>query len=387
MEHGGGPSFGRGGNAIETLFLPFTTGQIGGSHISGTLLGAGQAAQFGVRVVVAAPRSAKVHDLARDLGLETLALQDPARSRNPPLYDIIRTPGRAQLLSRLGPRLLVHTNDLAALQAWGPAARLVGRPIVHHNRAFDRSGTGTRAVLRLAHHVICISQACADNLSFLPESRRTVRINDFITPTTIDAGQVRAGLLGELGAPKGSRLIGFVGNFWSRKRPDFFLEAARLIADARPEARFVLFGREGDIGEHVLKMQAQTLGLSGRVLFAGFRLPPESNLAALDVLLMPALDEPFGRTLVEGLLLGVPYVASDSAGHGEIHERWGGGLLVAPEAPARAYADACLRVMEAPERVALPELERDVIGSTLRPEKQAGDLMNLYRRVVQGLLP
>lgn len=369
------------GRAIDTLFLPFTTGGIGGSHISGTLLGAGQRNKFGVRVIVSAPRGAQVLGMAEELGLETLPLDDPARSRHPPLYDLARVPARARLLRTLGPRLLVHTNDVAALQAWGIPARLAGRPVVHHNRAFDRASWGTRAVFGVANHVICISRACERRLDFLPPARRTVLMDDFTTPLAMDAGVARAGLLAELGAPADAPLVGFVGNFWKRKRPDFFLEAAGLIASQRHDARFVLFGRDGDIAEADLARQVAVAGLTDRVLFANFRLPPEPNLAALDVLLMPALDEPLGRTLVEALLLGVPYVAADSAGHGEIHERWGGGLMVPAEAPATAYADATLALLAAERAAALPLTRRREIGDTLRPEQQAGRVMEVYAKV------
>lgn len=369
-----------GKRAIDTLFLPFTTGGIGGSHISGTLLGAGQQQRFGVRVIVAAPRGAQVLGVAEGLGLETLPLADPARSRNPPLFDLLRTPGRARLLRRLGPRTLVHTNDLAALQAWGLAARLARRPVVHHNRAFDRNGRGTRAVFGLADHVICISRACEQRLTFLPPSRRTVLMNDFTTPVALDASATRAALLGELGAPADAPLIGFVGNFWERKRPGFFLDVAKHIAAARPDAMFVLFGREGDVTEAALRKQVSALGLERRVLFAGFRLPPEPNLAALDLLLMPALDEPLGRTLIEALLLGVPYVAADSAGHGEIHERWGGGRMVAADAPAQAYADATLALLGG-EAAALPLARRREISESLQPARQAERVMGVYARL------
>jgi glycosyltransferase involved in cell wall biosynthesis len=58
-----------------------------------------------------------------------------------------------------------------------------------------------------------------------------------------------------------------------------------------------------------------------------------------------AAGEPFGRTLVEAILSGVPYVASSGSGHTEIHERCKGGKLVPEDADATFFADRLLEVM------------------------------------------
>jgi glycosyltransferase involved in cell wall biosynthesis len=300
---------------VGTVVMPFTTGQIGGSHVSGVSLAHGLAQGFGVRAMIVAPSSAEVHALARGQGVETLNSGDVARSRHMPHVDLARTPARMRVLKGFGEGTVLHCNDLAALQAWGPAARLLGVPVVHHNRAFDRNRSFNRLVMRLADHVISVSQACDDGLGYLPRAARSVLINPFTTPVEIDASAIRAALLADAGGEPDSKLVGFVGNFWKRKRPEFFIDIAGRLAAHDPRLRFVIFGREGDVSEQDLRRRMATAGVADRVLIAGFRLPPEANLAALDLLLMPALREPFGRTPVEALLLGVPYVAAADAGH------------------------------------------------------------------------
>jgi glycosyltransferase involved in cell wall biosynthesis len=363
--------------------MPFTTGQIGGSHVSGVSLARGLVDAFGVRAVVIAPEGAEVHALARSEGLETLVSGDAARPRHMPHVDLARTPARIGALKGFGRRAVLHSNDLAALQSWGPAARAVGMTVVHHNRAFDRDRTFNHLVMRLADHVISVSTACDVRLGYLPPARRSVLIDSFTTPLEVVAAGVRSGLIEEVGGPPDTRLVGFVGNFWKRKRPEFFVDIAGRLAAQDPRLRFVIFGREGDVTEDDLRRRMAAAGVPDRVLIAGFRLPPEANLAALDLLLMPAVREPFGRTPVEALLLGVPYVAAADAGHLEIHGRWKGGLLVDPEADADAYAAACRQALAAPAEVVLSMDRRRAVAEELTPARHAADVMDLYRRLLR----
>ncbi|TXM71598.1 HAD-IIB family hydrolase [Methylobacterium sp. WL69] len=61
----------------------------------------------------------------------------------------------------------------------------------------------------------------------------------------------------------------------------------------------------------------------------------------------PALNEPFGLTLLEASAAGLPLVATDSGGPNDIVETCGNGLLVDPRAPD-AIAAACLRILDEP---------------------------------------
>ncbi|MHC2087317.1 HAD-IIB family hydrolase [Methylobacterium sp. CM6244] len=62
----------------------------------------------------------------------------------------------------------------------------------------------------------------------------------------------------------------------------------------------------------------------------------------------PALNEPFGLTLLEASASGLPLVATDSGGPNDIVETCGNGLLVDPRAPD-AIAAACLRILGEPD--------------------------------------
>ena len=62
-------------------------------------------------------------------------------------------------------------------------------------------------------------------------------------------------------------------------------------------------------------------------------------MRALDVVLLPSWEEPFGRAVLEALALGVPVVATDVGGPREIITDGQEGLLRPPRDP-RAWAQA-----------------------------------------------
>jgi len=63
------------------------------------------------------------------------------------------------------------------------------------------------------------------------------------------------------------------------------------------------------------------------------------------VFINPALNEPFGLTLLEAAAAGLPVVATDSGGPNDIIELCRNGELVNPHSP-RAIADAALRILD-----------------------------------------
>ena len=61
----------------------------------------------------------------------------------------------------------------------------------------------------------------------------------------------------------------------------------------------------------------------------------------------PALNEPFGLTLLEAAAVGIPVIATDSGGPNDIVEVCRNGELIDPHSPT-AIADAALRILDRP---------------------------------------
>ena len=120
--------------------------------------------------------------------------------------------------------------------------------------------------------------------------------------------------------------------------------------------------------------------MADAVHFLGEREDVPDVMAALDLLLVPSWQEPFGRTVIEGMALGRVVLATAAGGPREILEDGVDGRLLAPREP-RAWADAAARLLD--DR---GEMER--IGAAARASAQRFDrdryteaIVALYRGI------
>ena len=116
----------------------------------------------------------------------------------------------------------------------------------------------------------------------------------------------------QLGIAPGDFAIGTVTRLHESKGNTYLVEAARLVLDRKPNAKFVLVG-EGPLRES-LETQARELGLGDRFVFVGFARDVASVLSAFDLSVFPSLWEGTPLTVFEALASGKPIVATDADG-------------------------------------------------------------------------
>ena len=80
-------------------------------------------------------------------------------------------------------------------------------------------------------------------------------------------------------------------------------------------ARFDALALEPAGFEDEVREYANTLGITENIRLMGFRSPGSQWLSACDLLMVTSIEEPFGRALVEAMLLETPIVATDSGGN------------------------------------------------------------------------
>lgn len=134
-----------------------------------------------------------------------------------------------------------------------------------------------------------------------------------------------------LPAQDAAAIVLFVGNFLPVKNPLLLVEAtSRLAGDLPPERsslHLVLIGSGPMEGE--IKAALQSSPLSG-VTFAGRRDSAEVArfMRAADVLCLPSWNEGLPNVVLEAVACGLPVVASDVGGIGEVIDRPSRGHLV-----------------------------------------------------------
>jgi glycosyltransferase involved in cell wall biosynthesis len=169
-----------------------------------------------------------------------------------------------------------------------------------------------------------------------------------VIPSGVDLSQVYADAAGaprlreDLGLPPGTRLIGSVARLVPVKGLHYLVAAMPGIMRQCSGAHLVLAG-DGD-QRPGLESLARELGVADRVHCLGFRRDAAAVTAALDVFVLPSLNEGQGRVLVTAMALGVPIVATSVGGVPEVVENDRQGVLVPPE-DSQALAQAVARLL------------------------------------------
>ena len=149
-----------------------------------------------------------------------------------------------------------------------------------------------------------------------------------------------------------------------RKAESFRLLARALERIARVPWHLLVVG-DGPARPEVEAAFA-ALVAGGRVTFLGLRPPPALRgiVSACDLFVWPALGEPIGMAMLEAQALGVPVVAGETRGVGDIVVHGAGGWLV-PEGDAAAFAGAVEKALANPAALA-------AAGAAARARVRAG---------------
>ena len=185
-----------------------------------------------------------------------------------------------------------------------------------------------------------------------------------------------------LGLDEGSPLCLAVGRLAREKNQTFLLRAFARILQNLPDARMVLVG-EGDDRPR-LDLLARTLGITGRVRFAG-AVPHEAvgdYYQAADLFLFPSTSETQGIVVLEALAAGLPVVAVSSEAASELLSDGRGGNLTSEE--PGSFARSAVGLWEEPQRRrSMAEAGRQ-IAEGYAPDACAARLLRLYEEILQS---
>ena len=240
---------------------------------------------------------------------------------------------------------IVHVNDGRTCANWALPARLAGAKLVWHHRG-DPHALGLRWLAPLlAHRVLAVSAFALPPPGRWSARRKALVVHSpFDTDLAVDRAAARAALVQELDIAPDALILGFFGAFVPRKRPLLFVDlVARLRATLDRPVVGLMFGEARvPAMEVTLRHRIGHHGVGDRLRLMGHRTPGPFWIAACDQLVVPAVGEPFGRTLVEAMLVGTPVVAARSGGNVEALDG-GIGVLVPPD-DLSALAQACGRL-------------------------------------------
>jgi glycosyltransferase involved in cell wall biosynthesis len=266
------------------------------------------------------------------------------------------------------PRTVVHVRDcLPPGRASGLALRAVaGADLVIANSAYTRERLGPAAArARVVHNA--------------------VELDRYPAPLSAPAARARLGL--GASAP----VLAVVAQITPWKGQDDAVEALAMLGPEQPDAQLLLVGAvkfdspstRHDNGAYLRGLQARVaeLGLGERVRLLGEREDVPEILAAVDLLLAPSWEEPFGRSIVEAMAAGVPVLATEVGGPAEIVSPGRTGLLLAPRDP-RAWAEAIAGLLrDRPRLAALGLRGREEAGRRFGIERHLQAVTAVYEEL------
>lgn len=303
--------------------------------------------------------------------------------------DVIPLPVRSSKFDYLAARKLsqllkeheidvLHAHLTSAAQLGSAAAHWAGIPCVASVLKMTRKNRYMKCDMLLP-----CSGAVRDDLlrQGVPEGMMRRVYTGIDIRRVLESNKPEPGAREEFGFEPHHLVIGSVARLVPMKGHTHLLDAAPLVLERRPEARFLIVG-DGELRPQ-LEEQAARLGVSNAVIFAGTRLDLGRILTAMDISVLASVDkEGLPIILVESCLFEKPAVMSDVAGIREIITDGVTGRLVPPGDHA-ALADALCKSLECPDEAAAMAREA---AALVRREFDVDNTAAQLDEIYEGLL-
>lgn len=240
-----------------------------------------------------------------------------------------------------------------------------------------------KLVCRVADCVLVNAEAIRQTLiSQGYDPARIVVIHNGIVLSRDRKREQGAELRRELGVPAASPIVIVLSRLNRMKGVEYFLEAARIVAQRCPDARYVIAGDGAHRPE--LEQRAAELGLQDRVVFTGFRTDAPDLLSESAISVLPSLSEGLSNSLLESMAVGTPVVATRVGGNPEIIEHGISGLLTPPRDP-ESLASAMILLLEDPNRASqMGEAGRRRVAELFSVERSVTEVENLYCKLLRA---
>lgn len=272
-------------------------------------------------------------------------------------------PRPAQLAQRLGARSVYWERGAA----WFARHRV---PDVDFLSGFDRYLANSKACAAMLRHwgVKAPIEICRPGIRVERATPAQARVLDGSRPLT----------------------LGFCARLQSFKGGVLVLHALRELRSFGIEARLLIAG-DGPERANLQALSAR-LDVNDRTEFLGRLDDTDSFYSRIDLLVHPALREPYGNVCAEALSLGIPVVAAAVDGLPEVVDHELDGLCVVPTLTLADFSELGGDVSTVYPRVYRPELDRVAEPGAVDPLQLAEAVLAIaadaqrYRRYSESAL-
>ena len=221
---------------------------------------------------------------------------------------------------------IVHTHNWATLVYSAPALKLARRGRILHGEHAQFSPSELRPhrliirrlLYRFASLVHTVSKAQKVELEALgfPAGKIRAVVNGVDTSRFIPA-EDRKATRESLGLPENAIVLGLVGRFGAYKRHAEMINAFEQLAQTKPDLHLLLAGAGGPM-EKATRSQVASSPFQHRIKLSGFLSDPVPAYQAMDLLVIPSINEGLSNAALEAMATGLPVLAHHACGSAEL---------------------------------------------------------------------
>lgn len=285
-----------------------------------------------------------------------------------------------------------HTSKAGVLGRW--AAWFCRTPVIihtpHGHVFYGYCGKFVTQIFKIMERVTALT---TDRIITLTDREKQEHINFKIAPPekfiTIHSGvetkrffEVAVAdtrrLKMEFNIPDDFLIIGTVGRLIGVKGHKYFIQAAYEILKRIQNymgIKFIIVG-DGPLMTY-LKREANLLGISGSVIFTGWRADVPAVMSAFDISVLPSLNEGMGKVLVEAMLLKKPIIASNVGGIPDLIRNGENGILIPPASPDK-LAEAIIDLIKSEDKRNRMGERGRFIAESYSEKAMVEEIENLY---------
>lgn len=239
---------------------------------------------------------------------------------------------------------ILHTHSLMSDFCGSIIARISGIShiitrhvaISHHNLVLDKKRIQfflfiDRFAAKFVSKIVSVSKLIRKDLieceRVEPSKVVTIRnaVDILYNEDKIDSSNIRK----EFAIGRQKIVVGMIAqlSFWKGNR--YFLEAARVVIESHSDVIFMVIGEGPD--RQMLEAYVHEIGISGEVIFTGFRENVGSLINLLDISVLSSLREGLPLSLLESMMFKKPIVATNVGAVCELIVDGVTGFLVPPK--------------------------------------------------------
>lgn len=200
---------------------------------------------------------------------------------------------------------IIHINDYRMLNTWSLISYLANiKKIIFHQRNPVPNSRWVKINLMYASNIISISKFVFSTLE------KKLKLKSKIIHNPIKKINIKK--------KNKKNLIGFVGNYSKRKRPEIFFKFAKTLINQNKKFKFIFIGNITN--ENIRMVYKKYPILRKKLMFTKYLMEPYQKIQICKLIICPSKNEGFGRVPLEAGYLNVPSLVSFSGGHKEFRK-------------------------------------------------------------------